>query len=892
MPSRTRKTSAHLAATAEPLEARRMLAAEMIVPIFPSAPAGLTNVNGALFFTASDGVNGIELWKSDGTPAGTVMVRDIVPGPTGSTPSKLTAVGNTLFFVAYTPSTGNELWKSDGTAGGTVMLKDISGGYSSSSVDNLTNVNGRLFFTAFNAADQSQVWQSDGTSSGTRVVSTPAGGAWATRLVASGNRVYWKENDTVRVYDRSAGTVSTVGGNYTSPLLSPSNRVDINGTLFFVANDAAGGSELWKASGATASRVVDLTPGSASTYPETLTNVNGTLMFWADDGQGHRGLWKSNGTAAGTTFVKTVDPFVNRAAAGNTLFFTAGTGAAPADDELWKSDGTAAGTVLLRDTWPGPLGGSPAYYAVAGSNVYFIARDMVWRSDGTTAGTIPVARTNISGSSFPLPPTVSGQYAYFGSSIDGSTTGLWRVTTQAGASVSGNLLNDRDGDAVRDASEDGLFGRIIYDDADDDGLPDPYELRTVTDDDGNYRLDGLAAATYRVRQYLPPTWHQTAPAGGAAQVVTLAASQSVTGRNFAAQGIPLRVLDARFEAVPSRRAVLFDFEANSPVAPSVTPDDVVVVNRDTGQTVPASSISMGTVPGGGQGMTVAFQFANPVPAGNYTATLRKGGVGDLDGYALSADYEFDFVMTSRVAGRRLFYNNSTFDGRNPAANAADDAAIAMDKNPLSATSRTPVWGTFSTYSRGLNGLMVDLAGMPAGAGLSAADFDFGMGNSPDGALWTAAPAPSGIAVRRGAGPGGADRVTLVWPDGAIKNTWLRVTVKPTARTGLGGPDVFFFGSYPGEVGPIVSNPRRPPPPPNRQPSVDGRDVLATLRAISSAAAPVTSAFDFNRDGKVTAADVWVVREALYVKPLGFFELPLAAAGASEPPATVAETLLR
>jgi hypothetical protein len=224
----------------------------------------------------------------------------------------------------------------------------------------------------------------------------------------------------------------------------------------------------------------------------------------------------------------------------------------------------------------------------------------------------------------------------------------------------------------------------------------------------------------------------------------------------------------------------------------------------------------------------------------------------------------------------VFYNNSAFDGHDPAPNAADDAAIATDKNPVS-TSRAPVWGTFSTYSRGLNGLMVDLAGLPAGTGLSAADFDFSMGNSPDGALWTAAPAPSAVAVRRGAGVGGADRVTLVWPDGAIKNTWLRVTVKPTARTGLGTPDVFFFGSYPGEVGPIGRSPRQPPPPPNRQPSVDVRDLLATLRAISSAAAPITSLFDFNRDGKVTAADAWVVREALYVKPLGFFALPLALA---------------
>ena len=98
----------------------------------------LTNVNGVLFFSASDGVNGEELWKSDGTVAGTVMVKDIVPGGTsGSYPRNLTNVNGVLYFVADYGG----LWKSDGTAAGTVQVKDFG-----SDPESLTNVNGTFIF--------------------------------------------------------------------------------------------------------------------------------------------------------------------------------------------------------------------------------------------------------------------------------------------------------------------------------------------------------------------------------------------------------------------------------------------------------------------------------------------------------------------------------------------------------------------------------------------------------------------------------------------------------------------------------------------------------------------------------------------------------------------------
>ena len=98
-------------------------------------PDDLTVVGDTLYFTADDGVNGRELWKSDGTEAGTLMVKDILvvdkrfPEPgVSSYPSWLTDVAGTLYFATFDDPRGGELWKSDGTKAGTVMVKDINPG--------------------------------------------------------------------------------------------------------------------------------------------------------------------------------------------------------------------------------------------------------------------------------------------------------------------------------------------------------------------------------------------------------------------------------------------------------------------------------------------------------------------------------------------------------------------------------------------------------------------------------------------------------------------------------------------------------------------------------------------------------------------------------------------
>ena len=96
-------------------------------------------VGGTMLFAADDGTNGLELWRSDGTSAGTMLVADINPGPAGSlptqrieAPTRAVALGGVLLFAANDGSSGLELWHSDGTPGGTSMVADIHPGPSSS----------------------------------------------------------------------------------------------------------------------------------------------------------------------------------------------------------------------------------------------------------------------------------------------------------------------------------------------------------------------------------------------------------------------------------------------------------------------------------------------------------------------------------------------------------------------------------------------------------------------------------------------------------------------------------------------------------------------------------------------------------------------------------------
>jgi len=370
-----------------------------------------------LFFMAYDDATGLELWVSDGTRTGTRLVRDVFPGPHsldnfGLTPH-LAVVGGRVFFTDDDGVTGQELWVTDGTPEGTSLVKDLVPGLFRSEPVDLTPFGGAVFFAA-GALDLGGIWRSDGSAAGTSRLAIPCTSgcnAWPRILGATAERLLLQSGFCQPGQGSNLWTYDTTGhfhplticatDIYTTAVIrddqafvgvdQPASlwRIDLpsatavplasfpagggprglavgsGGLLFFSAADAAAGSELWVSDGtAGGTRSLDLSPGATSSFPSGITPLGDRVVF------------NARSDAAGS--------------------------------ELWVSDGTPAGSHLLKDIWPGPdvatpttsTGSSSPYgFIPSGSEILFSVREpgnlfALWRTDGTTAGTRLVSEMN------------------------------------------------------------------------------------------------------------------------------------------------------------------------------------------------------------------------------------------------------------------------------------------------------------------------------------------------------------------------------------------------------------------------------------------------------------------------------------------------------------------
>lgn len=341
-----------------------------------------TSVDGTLYFVASDGVHGPELWKSDGTAAGTLMLRDIAPGIANPNIKLFTAVNGVLLFAADDGVSGREVWRTDGTALGTLMVKDIWPG-GASSIDTTGMVAARksaqlgaaVYFAANDGTHGPELWRSDGTANG-----------------------------TVLVRDIRAGSLGS----------GPTYFTTVNGNLFFTAYQKDSGVELWRTNGTGSGTILlkDILPGAQGSQPYQLTAHNGVLYFTLNfDWSVKAHLWRTDGSAAGTYLVKDMSPGLDSfargaslASMGGALFFSHTIDAAGTSHVVtWKSDGTPNGTKVWREFAPGQL---PSMWGATMLDgiMYFPMHDRtygsrLWRTDGTDAGTIPleIARPGYNG---------------------------------------------------------------------------------------------------------------------------------------------------------------------------------------------------------------------------------------------------------------------------------------------------------------------------------------------------------------------------------------------------------------------------------------------------------------------------------------------------------------
>ena len=356
--------------------------------------------NGLLVFPAGR-FGDRELWRSDGTRAGTYRIADIRPGPVGSNPRDVTPVGNLVFFAADDGVHGEELWRTDGTAAGTFMVADLGTG-TLPHVGSLTELGQRLVFRAGN----DDLWISDGTTAGTSRLRDMA---WTSDLRAWNGAVWFQGDDGVNGHElwrtdgTPAGTVMVADIAPGSAGARPRELTPAGARLYFSADDGSSGVELWSTDGTMGGtrRVRDINPGAGGSTVRELTALGTRVIFAADDGSGQE-PWISDGSAAGTLRLgdlepgargsgpRTFRPFAN----SSLCAFRAAT--TRTGLEAFVTDGTVAGTRLLRDIGPGRRDGIPLAnhfsFGVVGNEIVFPADDGVhgielWISDGSTANT-------------------------------------------------------------------------------------------------------------------------------------------------------------------------------------------------------------------------------------------------------------------------------------------------------------------------------------------------------------------------------------------------------------------------------------------------------------------------------------------------------------------------
>jgi ELWxxDGT repeat protein len=542
----------------ERLEDRRLLSASFVrqlgppsAPIYTSAPTRIQNVGNLNLFFADDGNYGWQLWRTDGTPDGTI--------PTEFAHIFSDAVsykGHAYFFA------DGGLWRTDGTSDGTVRI--VGDDDDLKFAGGLTVVGDYLLFTQGNSVAGTSIaarlWRTDGTKRGT---------------------VLLKEATPPTIGDKTpvASSITPIG--------------DGTAAVFVMNNEGQLGPELWRTDGtADGTYLLKDTDPFGNGNVRIIARVGNEAFFQANTRASAAepqtaGLWKTDGTPQGTFLVRgsvnvTTQP---TAVLGGIMYFVASTGGE--GYELWRSDGTRKGTYLLKDIFPGAHGGTtplfgavtapltmtgastwlidntggfgsgpnssePRQLTATGDLLYFTAEDgeggrQVWRSDGTTEGTARLSNIDWSSASsqsqlinnltavgdmlfFTTGGPTESSWDWYGAIYKSDGTSFGTMPILQGirmpatlASVNGSLLftansngwqlfrwdetgviagevfNDVNGDGVRGATELSLAGWRVFIDKDGDGAWDRGEPNTRTREDGRYQLDLLPRGTFNVR---------------------------------------------------------------------------------------------------------------------------------------------------------------------------------------------------------------------------------------------------------------------------------------------------------------------------------------------------------------------------------------------------------
>ncbi|MCY1042774.1 hypothetical protein OV208_15725 [Corallococcus sp. bb12-1] len=367
--------------------------------------ADFTAVSSQLFFTIDDAVIGRELWITNGTTAGTRLVVDLTPGPASTQLSFPAQVGGALSFfrtVSLTPTGSRlELWKSDGTAAGTVRTVDL--GTQSTVESSILRADGQRLFFLQDAVNGTRLWRSNGTAGGTVLVKS---------------------------LDRGTPLVADVRA--------------VGGTTLFTLRDTGPNTEIWKTDGTPAGTVRLETFGHSATLLGLIGSRVYVAYVTADDRVKLASVLLTGG---GKTTVTTLpnpfegqpdpQPFLQEVRQeGNKIYLSLGIfyngGPAIQASYLWVTDGTAAGTRQLSDQLSQSEDGFSPLFATGSGTLLFGSQAPddglePWVTNGTVAGTGRVANINPDGGSNPQGFTRIGHRIFFVANAGPPGNSLWSM---------------------------------------------------------------------------------------------------------------------------------------------------------------------------------------------------------------------------------------------------------------------------------------------------------------------------------------------------------------------------------------------------------------------------------------------------------------------------------
>jgi ELWxxDGT repeat protein len=399
------------AASADRLTVRGTQVFKSVVPDLQTQFGNeLVTFNGFVYFEANDDVHGNELWRTDGTNAGTSLVSDIYPGlpNTNSNPHRLTVVGDRLYFNAYNETTQSPetVYYIDAVAPTTVKLAKaipVGGGSPITAI-------GSLFGAPNGRAVMGRLAEGNGYYA---VYAAPPGSDTFAKISAGAESI-----GIVNVFSPAA----TAGG------WTYYNRGNVN------VSPGQGG-ELWRTNGSVTESVADIYPGNTGSSPSAFVATGNKVYFTADDGSHGRELWVTDPAnkadthivhehVPGTAATSINDP--GQVANGNILYYV------PANDpvtgaEVWRTDGTEAGTRVVKDITPG-LGGfsQPILFAFRAGVGILRGGEVFASSDGTDAGTSLL--NTVDGDGYGAnTPVVLGDRAFFVGGFTPFGQALWRT---------------------------------------------------------------------------------------------------------------------------------------------------------------------------------------------------------------------------------------------------------------------------------------------------------------------------------------------------------------------------------------------------------------------------------------------------------------------------------